>query len=212
MSAIRHNDGSGDETGIVVAAASYGGLAAYRTLLAALPAEFPWPILAVQHRHPRPDYLAPILARTTGLPAVSAREGEPLQPGTVYVLPADRQGVLDSERRLAFRRADRCRADPLLESAAFGYGERAIAVVLTGRLRDGAAGVRAVKGRGGRVITQDASTSAAFAMPAAAIATGCVDFVLPLRYIAPALVSLVMVPGAAELFRVRLSSWALAGS
>jgi two-component system chemotaxis response regulator CheB len=130
----------------------------------------------------------------------------------VYVLPPDRQGVLDGDGRLVFRRAHRCQADPLFESAAFGYGERAIAVVLTGRLDDGVAGVRAVKGRGGRVIVQDASTSAAFAMPAAAIATGCVDFVLPLDYIAPALVSLVMVPGAAELFRVRLSPWALAGS
>jgi two-component system chemotaxis response regulator CheB len=45
-------------------------------------------------------------------------------------------------------------------------------------------------------------------MPAAAIATGCVDFVLPLGTIAPALISLTMVPGADELFRVRLHPWA----
>jgi two-component system chemotaxis response regulator CheB len=177
-----------------------------------LPAEFPWPLLLVQHRPPGPDYLAPLLARSTRLRVVPAREGEPLEAGTVHVLPPDRQGVLDRDRRLVFRRAERCQADPLLESAAFAYGERAVGIVLTGRLNDGVSGVRAIKGRGGRVIVQDASSSVAFAMPAAAVATGCVDFVLPLRYIAPALVSLVMVPGAAELFRVRLSPWALAGT
>jgi two-component system chemotaxis response regulator CheB len=195
----------------VVAAASYGGLEAYKKVLAMLPAEFPWPLLVVQHRHAQRDHLVPLLARATRLPVVPAREGEPLEPGTVYVLPPDRQGVFDRDGRLVLQGAERCQADPLLESAAFAYGERAIAVVLTGRLADSAAGVRAIKGRGGRVIVQDASTSAAFAMPSAAVATGCVDFVLPLRYIAPALISLVMVPGAAELFRVRLSPWASAG-
>jgi two-component system chemotaxis response regulator CheB len=197
---------------VVVAVASFGGLAAYRTLLAGLPVEFPWPIVALQHRHPRGDYLAPLLARATELRVVSAREGELLQPGAVHVLPPDRQAVVGRDRRLRLRSGARCEADPLLESVAFGYGERAIAVVLTGRGDDGVAGVRAIKRRGGRVLVQDEVTSAAFAMPSASIATGCVDFVLPLRYLAPALVSLVMVPGAAELFRVRLSSWASAGS
>jgi two-component system chemotaxis response regulator CheB len=176
-----------------------------------LPPVFPWPILVVQHRPPGPDHLAAILARATKVPVLPARAGEPLQGGVVYVLPADRQGVLDRDGRIVFARAWRCRAGPLLESAAFVYGERSIAVILTGRLDDGVAGVRAVKARGGRVLVQDEATSAAFSMPAAAIATGCVDFVLPLRYIAPALVSLVMVPGAADLFRVRLSPWAAAG-
>jgi two-component system chemotaxis response regulator CheB len=195
-------------SGVVVAVASFGGLPAYRTLLAALPREFPWPILVVQHRHPDGDCLVALLARATELAVVAAREGQRPQPGTVHVLPADRQGVLDRDGRLVLGAGERCLGDPLLESVAFSFGERAIALVLTGRLNDGVAGVRAIKHRGGRVLVQDESTSAAFAMPSAAIATGCVDFVLPLQYIAPALVSLVMVPGAAELFRVRLSPWA----
>jgi two-component system chemotaxis response regulator CheB len=212
MSGIGHNGNRGSGAGVVVVAASYGGLAAYRTLLAGLPAEFPWPILLVQHRSPQSDYLAPILARSTELRVVPAREAELLQPWTVYVLPAERQVVLEHDRRLVFRPAARCRADPLLESVASAVGERAIAAVLTGRGSDGSAGVRAIKSRGGRVLVQDDASAAAFAMPAAAIATGCVDFVLPLRSIAAALVSLVMVPGAAELFRVRLSPWASAAS
>ena len=210
MSGTGHSGDGG--TGVVVAVGSHGGLSAYQTLLAALPAVFPWPILVVQHRRPGFDCLVPLLDRATALRVVEAREGEPLHPGTVYVLPPDRQGTLGRDDRLVFGRAARCTANPLLESVAFAFGERAIAVVLTGRLDDGAAGVRAIKGRGGRVLVQDEESSAAFSMPAAAIATGCVDFVLPLRSIAPALVSLVMVPGAAELFRVRLSSWASAVS
>lgn len=212
MSAAGHSGEERVVPGAVVAVGSYGGLAAYRTLLAGLPADFPWPILAVQHRDAQADFLVPILARSTGLQVVRAREGELPRPRTVHVLPPDRQGVVDREGRFAFSRARRCHADPLLESVAFGFGERAIAVVLTGRLDDGAAGVRAIKRRGGRVLVQDEATSAAFGMPAAAIATGCVDFVLPLRSLAPALVSLVMAPGAAELFRVRLTPWASTAS
>jgi two-component system chemotaxis response regulator CheB len=212
MSDTGHSSNGRPGAGVVVAAASYGGLAACRTLLAGLPAEFPWPILLVQHRSPESDYLAPLLARSTELRVAPAREGELLQPSSVYVLPAERQGVLERDCRLVFRPALRCHADPLLESVASVFGERAIAAVLTGRGSDGSAGVRAIKSRGGRVLVQDEASAAAFAMPAAAIATGCVDFVLPLRSIAAALVSLVMVPGAAELFRVRLSPWASAAS
>jgi len=81
-------------------------------------------------------------------------------------------------------------ADLLFESVAGSYGSRAIAVVLTGTGSDGAAGVRAIKERGGIVIVQDEQTSQFFGMPAAAIETGCADFVLPLEEIAPRLVDL----------------------
>jgi two-component system chemotaxis response regulator CheB len=70
-----------------------------------------------------------------------------------------------------------------------------IAVVLSGRLDDGAAGVVEVKRAGGRVLVQNQATAECFGMPGAAIATGCVDFVLPVGRIAPALVALVMAPG-----------------
>jgi two-component system chemotaxis response regulator CheB len=209
MSVAGHT--GGDAAGVVVMAASDGGLAAYQELLASLPASFPWPILLVQHRHPDADFLAPLLARATELRVAPARARVRPDGGTVYVLPPDRQTLLDERGRFRFAAARRGRADPLLESAARAHGDRVVAVVLTGRLDDGVAGVRAIKRRGGRVIVQDQPTSKAYGMPRAAVATGCADFVLPLPSIAPALVSLVMVPGAAELFRVRLNPWAAAG-
>jgi two-component system chemotaxis response regulator CheB len=83
----------------------------------------------------------------------------------------------------------------LFESVAASYGERAIAVVLTGSGIDGASGIRAIKKMGGTVIAQDERTSQHFGMPGATIGTGCVDFVLPLNEIAPALLTLVTTGG-----------------
>jgi two-component system chemotaxis response regulator CheB len=90
----------------------------------------------------------------------------------------------------------------LLLSVAATYRERALGVVLTGCNTDGALGVQAIKWLGGRVLIQDPASSRAAGMPRAAIATGQVDFVLPIGRIAAALVTMIMVPGAAEFFRV----------
>jgi two-component system chemotaxis response regulator CheB len=81
-------------------------------------------------------------------------------------------------------------------------------VILTGRLDDGAVGVQALKCHGGRAIVQDPATAQAPGMPSAALATGCVDLVMPLACLAPTLIALTMAPGAADLFRVPPSPWA----
>jgi two-component system, chemotaxis family, protein-glutamate methylesterase/glutaminase len=104
-------------------------------------------------------------------------------------------------------RGQRPLGDPLFGSIAAAYGPRVIAGVLTGRLDDGAAGIRAVKRHGGRTLVEDPATARAGAMPAAALATGCVDLVLPLNHIPHALITLAMAPGAADLFRVPPFPW-----
>lgn len=98
----------------------------------------------------------------------------------------------------------------LFSSVAEHFGPRALAVVLSGRLSDGADGVRMIKRRGGRVLVQERRTADAADMPAAALATGCVDFALPPKHIARALVALTMVSGAADHFRVPVPPWAVA--
>jgi two-component system chemotaxis response regulator CheB len=82
-------------------------------------------------------------------------------------------------------------ANPLFESAAGVLGSRVIAVVLTGGGSDATDGVQAIKLRGGMVIAQDQATSQTFGMPGSAIATGAVDYILPLDQIAPALRAMV---------------------
>lgn len=191
----------------VVVAASCGGVEALRTLAAALPLDFPVPIAVVLHLGARPSTLVTILKWRTQLAVRWAEEGMRPRPRTLYVAPPDRHLSL-SERR-TFTLSDGARwhstrpaADPLFQSAARVYGRRCLGVVMTGMGRDGADGARALRAAGGTVLAQDQATSRAFGMPGAVIGGGDADFVLPLSTLAPALVSLVMVPGAADLFGV----------
>jgi two-component system, chemotaxis family, protein-glutamate methylesterase/glutaminase len=190
---------------VVAMTASLGGLDALSRVLGALPPDFPLPILVVQHLSSRsPSHLVELLSRRCALPVTWAQPGRLLRPGVVYIAPPDRHLLVGIARsvRLSERphvQFVRPSADVLFESVAASYRERAIAVVLTGSRSDGARGARAIKRAGGRVLAQDEATCAAFGMPEAAIATGSVDFVLPLLTIAPALVALTMAPGAAAL-------------
>jgi two-component system chemotaxis response regulator CheB len=140
-----------------------------------------------------------------------AQAGDKPRRGVAFVAEPARQLVLGEDGSFEYAPAPSgtCRADPFLASAAAIHGERMLAVVLTGRLDDAMRGIVAVKAAGGHVLAQDRETCAAFEMPGAAIATGCVDFVLPPRAIAAAIVTLSMMPAAHELFRVSRPPWAL---
>ncbi len=199
---------------VVAVATSLGGLLALRAVLSQLPAEFPAAVIVVQHRHAMVSYeLSDLLRSRTKLAVKEAAEGEVLAPGTVYLAPPGVHVRVDAAGALRLDSAERVNhvrpsADVLFASVASAFGPRAIGVVLTGTLNDGAEGVRAIKAARGRVVVQDEATSVAFGMPRAALATGCVDFVLPLEAIASALVTLAMVRGAADLFKVPVASWA----
>jgi two-component system chemotaxis response regulator CheB len=181
---------------IVTVAASAGGLRALERLISDLPAGFPAALMVVQHLdRNHPSILAQILGRHTQMAVREARDGEPVQPGVIYLAPPDRHLVAGLDGRVVLSRDDlvhylRPAADRLFESAAVAFGPRTIAVVLTGTGLDGATGVTAVKRGGGTVIAQDEASSEYFAMPDAAIRTGDVDFVLPLNEIGPKLIAL----------------------
>jgi two-component system chemotaxis response regulator CheB len=99
-----------------------------------------------------------------------------------------------------------------MSTVAEAYGPAALGVVLSGRLRDGAAGLRAIKWAGGRGLIQAPSSAEADGMPLSAMATGCYDFVLSPAQLQAAIVTLVTVPGAAELFGVRAHPVAIAAA
>jgi two-component system chemotaxis response regulator CheB len=193
---------------IVAMGASAGGIPALANILALLPADFPVPIVVVEHVGTgRPSNLALILSRQTKLQVQVGASGLAIHPGTVYVAPPEWHLLVQPDGILAL--SDRPRihfvrpsVSVLFESVAAVFQQRAIAVVLTGMGRDGSEGVRAIKRAGGRVIVQDRKTAQAFSMPRAAIETGCYDFVLPVHKIAPALLTLTMVPSGADIFRV----------
>ena len=130
------------------------------------------------------------------MPVVHGEEGMQLEPDHVFLAPPDRHMLIKRRGTLTLTDSElvnfvRPSADLLFESVAAAYGDRAIAVVLTGSGHDGALGVSAIKQRGGTVVAQDEASSEFFGMPSAAIKTGAVDFVLPLEEMAPTLIALV---------------------
>lgn len=181
---------------VVALVASAGGLDALSQVLAGLPASFSAAVLVLQHLESgRVSRLPDILELRTALRVRPAADGDALCPGTVYVAPSGRHLSIRGGRTLALTDTARVNysrpsADVLLDSLA-GAGAPVVAVVLTGRGRDGAAGSVHVRDAGGTVLAQDRGTSAHFGMPDAAARAGGVSEVLPLDAIAPRLVQLI---------------------
>lgn len=182
---------------VLAVASSAGGVAALSYLFSHLPEDFPVPVLVVQHLYPRHETLLPqVLSRQTTLGVTLAGGQERPERGVVYIAPPDHHLLVRDDGRLALSSSElvhfvRPSADLLFESVAGAYGDRAIACVLTGSGSDGAMGVTAVHSRGGTVVVEDPATAMFTGMPKAAIATGDVDFVLPLSEIPDVLCQLV---------------------
>ncbi|BCW97178.1 MAG: hypothetical protein KatS3mg024_0005 [Armatimonadota bacterium] len=179
---------------LVVIGASAGGPPALVRVLSDLPAAFPACVAVVQHIRPDfPSRLPEVLSRACALPVLEAKSSLVIEPGAVYVAPPNRHLSISAPRRIVLRSTPpvnyvRPSVDVLFQSAALWKG-KVIAAVLTGTGRDGAEGIRAIHRSGGLTIAQ--RPAACSGMPEAAIATGCVQMVLPLEQIGPAIVEAV---------------------
>jgi two-component system chemotaxis response regulator CheB len=190
--------GLGAPCGAVAIAASTGGPQALQRLLAALPRDFPAPILVVQHISG--GFTAGLvgwLGQSVPLRVKVAEADEPLVGSTVYFAPEDRHLGVSSRRAAALSEAPpvggfRPSGTHLFQSAAAAYGAAALAVILTGMGEDGVEGLRAIRESAGRIIAQDEATSIVFGMPGAAVRAGLADLVLPLDKIAGKLVELAV--------------------
>jgi two-component system, chemotaxis family, protein-glutamate methylesterase/glutaminase len=176
---------------VVGICASAGGPPALEVILAGLPADFPLPVLVVQHITVGfIDGLVRQLDQRVPLPVRIASDGQAARPG-IWFPPDDTHLLLEPGMRLRLDgetvvSAHRPSGDVLLESMAAAAGAGAVGVVVTGMGRDGARGVAAIRGNGGSVIAQDERSSAVFGMPRAAAEAGA-EIVLPLPAIAGAL-------------------------
>jgi two-component system CheB/CheR fusion protein len=167
---------------LVVIGASAGGLAAIEELLRQLPAACRVAYVVAQHLSPHhPSQLAELLKRATGLAVVEASDPTPLLPGQVIVVPPGRDAILTAEDlRLELpepRFGPSPSIDRLLESLATHWGDRGVAVVLSGTGSDGACGLRSVGAAGGLTLVQSPGSARFGSMPQAAIALGHVDLV-----------------------------------
>src|SRR6266566_2436530 len=166
---------------LVCLGASWGGLQALGRILADLPAEFDLPIAIAQHRHPdsQEGTLAELLQAQTNRPVLDVEDKMAIEPRHVYIAPPDyhllvERGsfALSVDERVQYARPS---IDVLFESASYAYGRGVIGIILTGANEDGAAGLAAVKQRGGVALVQDPHGAERRTMPDAAIAATAAD-------------------------------------
>jgi two-component system chemotaxis response regulator CheB len=182
--------------GIVVLGVSTGGPDALATVLPALPASFPVPVVVVQHMPP--TFTRLLAQRLDGRSALEVREaqhGDAVTAGRVLLAPGDFHLRLHRGASGVVARLDQgtpenfCRpaVDALFRSAAQVYGPACLAVVLTGMGSDGARGAAEIVDAGGQVIAQDQATSVVWGMPGAVTQAGLVSELMPLPSVAASL-------------------------
>ena len=156
---------------IVVVGASAGGIDALERLAGSLPADFPAPVVIAQHLDPtHASRLDAILRQRAEVRVVLVNERTTLAPGTLYVVPSGEDVEIDGAS-VGIARRGKSRTpvpsiDTLFKSAADAFGDRTIAVVLSGTGSDGPEGVASVKQAGGTVVVQDPRSAAYPALPA----------------------------------------------
>jgi two-component system, chemotaxis family, protein-glutamate methylesterase/glutaminase len=175
---------------VLAIGASTGGPDALKVIVNELPANFPVPILIVQHMPSLfTKRLAMSLSSPTGLVAREAMHGVIPVPGEVWVAPGDHHMVvekMDGAIRLGIHQGPHenfCRpsADVLFRSVADVFGAHTLAVVLTGMGKDGVAGCHQLKQKGAQILAQDKASSVVWGMPGLVSEAGLADKVLPLR-------------------------------
>lgn len=193
--------GSDSVTGrdIIVMGGSAGGVEGMAQIVAGLPADLPAAVFVVVHFPPYSTSVLPrILARAGALPAVHPSDGDPIEHGTIYVAPPDHHLLLEDGRIRLTRgpreNGHRPAVDTLFRSAARAYGRRVAAVVISGNLDDGTAGLGAVRVRGGAAVVQDPEDALHPGMPGSALAVVGADHVVPLDRISATLVDLATSP------------------
>jgi len=188
---------------VVTIGASSGGVEALSRLVGGLPTDLPAAVLVVVH-FPEgvPSALPRILNRAGSLEAVHPEDGDRVERGRVYVAPPGFHLLVEDGRvRLACgpkENGHRPAVDPLFRSAAVAYGPRVVGIVLTGADDDGAAGLAAIKRRGGVAVAQDPDDALFRRMPESALGYADVDYCAPVGEMAALLARLVREPAGEE--------------
>src|SRR5687768_15599592 len=173
---------------VVGIGASAGAMDPLKEFFTRTGAETGLAFVVVQHLDPnRVSYMSEVLARQTGMKVLEATDRAPVEANCVYTIPPNKfisleSGVLRLSEPIK-RDGLRLPIDFFFRSLAHDRGADAIAVLLSGGGSDGTLGIREIRGAGGLVIVQNPETAQFDSMIESAIATGLVDFVLPVHEI-----------------------------
>ncbi len=186
---------------LVALGVSTGGPNTLKKIIPRIMADFPVPILAVQHMPP--VFTATLSESLNKMSSISVKEGSAgqiVENGCMYIAPGGRHMVVRNSRSkgLQLDLADsppvhNCRpaVDVLFRSIALGFGGNVLAVILTGMGRDGASGVAAIRRKGGFCLVQDKATSVVWGMPGAVAEAGDADEIHPEEGIAERIMQIV---------------------
>jgi len=175
---------------------STGGPTALTEVIPNFPADFPLPILIVQHMPPLfTQFLADRLNVRSSIRVVEAQQDMMLEPATAYIAPGDyhmRFERREGQVRIVLDQGppeNSCRpaVDAMLRSAVEVFQGDVLAAILTGMGHDGRLGAESVKKRGGYVIAQDSESSVVWGMPGAVVEAGLADMVVGLNAMGPAI-------------------------
>ncbi|SRR6266542_1249888 len=171
----------------VVIGVSAGGLHALSIMLIELPADFPIPVIVTQHRSKdEKALLEEVLQAKCAIKIKQADEKEKIKGATVYMAPPDYHLLIEKNRSFSLScdehvHFSRPSIDVLFETAAEVYENKLVGIILTGASKDGAAGIKAIRKRGGVTIAQDPLEAEFPIMPQAAINTGSVQHIFTLE-------------------------------
>lgn len=180
----------------IVVGTSAGGLSALKKMLPGFPADFPCPIIVVQHISPQSDsYFIKILDDLCPIKVKEALDTEQIKPGTVYFAPPDYHLLVETDRSLSLTVEEKVNysrpsIDVLFETAAEAYGEKLIGIILTGANADGSLGLLKIKNYGGYTLVQDPEEAENAVMPEKAIRAVLPDQVLKIYDMVPVLLNM----------------------
>jgi two-component system chemotaxis response regulator CheB len=194
--ALPTDDTAHSRVEIVVIGVSTGGPNALMQLLPEIPADFPVPVVVVQHMPPLfTRFLAERLSKVCALQVREAAHGDKLTAGTIWIAPGDHHLEMERTKHDVIIRLNQgplensCRpaVDPTFRSAVECFGSRVLGVIMTGMGHDGLQGSRCIYDGGGQILAQDEKTSVVWGMPRFVVEEGLPDEVLPLDRIASAI-------------------------
>ncbi len=170
---------------IIGIGSSAGGLEAIRELVSTLPEDLPVSYVVVQHMSPHhKSLMTELVARQTRLTVQDVTDGVTPERNVIYITPP-RTDILFEDGKLRLTdpspepASPKPSVDRFLTSLADEYGEKTVAIILSGTGSDGSYGVQAVREAGGITIAQDNESAKYDGMPHNAVQTGCIDLILP---------------------------------